>query len=179
MSGRQVPGLAVALLLAAGCGGSGGPADTAPAPPPSGTGYFVGSQGGIGASVDLLGEDPISRAIDQALLAQGGPGGNLPEVGIASIVNETPAGFRQPGMVAVLESGRAVILVPAAEALRGAHGPAARAARASLRAVPRRVPAEGAAVAYLVLQGASADEVASIRMAAGPHPPITLSARRR
>jgi hypothetical protein len=166
-------------VLAAGCGGSGGTPDTAPAPPPSGTGYFVGSQGGIGASLDLLGEDPVSRAVDRALLAEGGPGGTLPEVGIASIVNETPAGFAQPRLVAILESGRAVILTPAAQALRGAHGPAARAARERLRVVPRRVPGEGAAVAYVVLRGASADEVASVLMAAGPEQPITLAARRR
>jgi hypothetical protein len=45
--------------------------------------------------------------------------------------------------------------------------------------VPSRIPSEGAGVAYLVLRGASADEVASVSMAAGPEPSITLAARRR
>jgi len=176
---RAALAAAAALLLAAGCGGSGEPVATAPAPPPSGTGYFVGSEDGIGASLDLLGEDPVSRAVDRALLAQGGEPGTLPDVGLASIVNETATGFALPRFVAILEGGRAVILVPAAEALRAARGPAARRARALLRSAPRRVPAEGAAVAYLVLPGAAADAVDSVRMAAGPEPAIVLSARRR
>ena len=170
---------AAALLLAAGCGGSAEPVATAPAPPPSGTGYFVGSEGGIGASLDLLGEDPVSHAVDRALLAQGGEPGTVPDVGVLSIVNETAAGFSIPGLVAILENGRGVILVPAARALRAASGPAARRARALLRVMPRRVPAEGAAVAYVVLSGASADAVDSVLMAAGPEPAIVLRARRR
>jgi hypothetical protein len=34
-------------------------------------------------------------------------------------------------------------------------------------------------LAYLVLSGARVDEVASVTMAAGPQPSITLAARRR
>ena len=41
---------ALLVLLLAGCGGD-GPAETEPPPPPSGTGYFVGSAEGIGASI--------------------------------------------------------------------------------------------------------------------------------
>ena len=171
--------LAALLLAFAGCGEGTPPPATAPPPPASGTGYFVGSSDGIGATLDLLGDDPVSRSVERALVAEGGPTGDLPDVGIASIVNETPSGFDAPRFIAILESGRAVILTPAVEALRGARGPAARLARARLRQVPKRIPSEGAGVAYLVLRGASADEVASVSMAAGPEPSITLAARRR
>jgi hypothetical protein len=171
--------LAALLLALAGCGEGTAPPETAPPPPASGTGYFVGSSEGIGATLDLLGDDPVSRSVERALVAEVGPTGDLPDVGIASIVNETPSGFDAPRFVAILESGRAVILTPAREALRGARGPAARLARARLRQVPSRIPSEGAGVAYLVLRGASADEVASVSMAAGPEPSITLAARRR
>jgi hypothetical protein len=171
--------LAAVVLALAGCGGDAAPRETAPPPPPSGTGYFVGSQEGIGATLDLVGDDPVSRTVTRALLAESGPAAAPAAVGIASIVNETPSGFDAPRFIAILESGRAVILVPAAEALRVAHGPAARAARAALRRVPGRIPSEGAGLAYLVLSGARVDEVASVRMAAGPQPSITLAARRR
>jgi hypothetical protein len=166
------------VLLLAGCGGD-GPAETAPPPPPSGTGYFVGSAEGIGASLDLLGDDPVARTVRRALLAEAGPGEAPPAVGIASIVNDTSTGFDAPRFIAILESGRAVILEPALTALRGAAGPAAREARLLLRDVPSRVPSRGAGVAYLVMRGAPADQVASVRMAAGPQPSITLAARRR
>jgi hypothetical protein len=100
-------------------------------------------------------------------------------VGIASVVNETSSGFDAPRFIAILESGRAVILQPAQLALRGARGPSARLARERLAAVPSRVPSEGAGTAYVVLRDASVDEVASVVMAAGPEPSITLAARRR
>jgi hypothetical protein len=177
---RAAAAVLAALLLAfAGCGEGTPPPETASPPPASGTGYFVGSSEGIGATLDLLGDDPVSRSVERALVAEVGPTGDIPDVGVASIVNETPSGFDAPRFVAILESGRAVILTPAMEALRGARGPAARLARARLREVPSRVPSEGAGVAYLVLRGASADEVASVSMAAGPQPSITLAARRR
>jgi hypothetical protein len=169
--------LLVLPLAVAGCGGDDRPSQTAP--PPSGTGYLVGSKDGIGATLDLLGDDPVSRAVTRALAAEAGPSGEAPVVGIASIVNETSSGFDAPQFIAVLESGRAVILTPALEALRGARGPAARAARARLRTLPSRVPSRGAGVAYVVLRGASPDEVRSVVMAAGPEPSITLAARRR
>ena len=171
--------LAALLLALAGCGEGTPPPETAPPPPASGTGYFVGSSDGIGATLDLLGDDPVSRSVERALVAEVGPTGDLPDVGIASIVNETPSGFDAPRFIAILESGRGVILTPAVEALRGARGPAARLARARLRQVPSRIPSEGAGVAYRVLRGASADEVGSVSMAAGPEPSITLAARRR
>jgi hypothetical protein len=169
---------ALLVLLLAGCGGD-GPAETAPPPPPSGTGYFVGSAEGIGASLDLLGDDPVARSVRRGLLAEAGPGDAPPAVGIASIVNDTSSGFDAPRFVAILESGRAVILEPALQALRGAAGPAAGDARRRLAAVPSRVPSRGAGVAYLVMRGALVDEVASVRMAAGAQPSITLAARRR
>ena len=171
--------LAAAVLALAGCGGDGAPRETTPAPPPSGTGWFVGSREGIGATLDLAGDDPVSRKVTRALLAEAGPGEPPATVGIASIVNETPSGFAAPRFIAILESGRAVILVPATEALRDARGPAARTARAALEGVPERIPSEGAGLAYLVLRGARVDEVASVTMAAGPEPSITLAARRR
>jgi hypothetical protein len=169
---------ALLVLLSAGCGGE-GPAETAPPPPPSGTGYFVGSAEGIGASLDLLGDDPVVRSVRRALLAEAGPGDAPPSVGIASIVNDTSSGFDAPRFIAILESGRAVTLEPAVQALRGAAGPSARDARRRLRAVPARIPSRGGGVAYLVMRGAPADQVASVRMAAGPQPSITLAARRR
>ncbi|MGE0028776.1 MAG: hypothetical protein AB7O78_11290 [Thermoleophilia bacterium] len=171
--------LAALLLALASCGEGSPPTATAPPPPPSGTGYFVGSQDGIGATLDLLGDDPVSRSVERALMAEVGPTGDVPDVGIASIVNETPSGFDAPRFVAILESGRAVILTPAREALRGAQGPAARLARARLRTVPSRIPSEGAGTAYVVLRDANPDQVAKVVMAAGPQPAITLAARRR
>ena len=171
--------IAALLLALAGCGDGPPPPQTAPPPPASGTGYFVGSGDGIGATLDMLGDDPVSRSVERALVAEVGPTGDLPDVGIASIVNETSSGFDAPGFVAILEGGRAVILTPALEALRGARGPAARQARARLRTVPSRVPSMGAGVAYLVLRGADADQISSVTMAAGPEPSITLAARRR
>lgn len=179
---RAAAAAAAALLVAlalAGCGGDGGRAETAPPPPPSGTGFFVGSQGGIGATLDMGGNDPVSRAVTRALLAEAGDEGPVPVVGIASVVNETSSGFDAPRFVAILQSGRGVILQPARLALRGARGPAARLARERLAAVPARVPSEGAGTAYVVLHDASVDEVASVVMAAGPEPAITLAARRR
>lgn len=179
MRAAAAAALAALLLALAACGEGSPPPETAPPPPPSSTGYFVGSEEGIGATLDMLGDDPVSRAVERAMVAEVGPTGDVPDVGIASIVNETPSGFDAPRFVAILESGRAVILTPAREALRGARGPAAREARARLRDVPSRIPSEGAGVAYLVLRDASADQVAKVVMAAGPQPSITLGARRR
>ncbi|HET6692232.1 MAG TPA: hypothetical protein VFG74_15355 [Miltoncostaeaceae bacterium] len=170
--------LAALLLAVAGCGDGAPPTETAP-PPPSGTGWFVGSEGGIGATLDMRGDDPVSRSVERALASEAGAGGEAPDVGIASIVNETASGFDAPRFIAILESGRGVTLTPALEALRGVRGPAARQARARLRAEPARVPSRSAGVAYLVLRGASVDRIASVTMAAGPQPAITLAARRR
>ncbi|HTI32767.1 MAG TPA: hypothetical protein VL422_03755 [Miltoncostaea sp.] len=171
--------VAVLVLALAGCGGDDGRAETAPPPPPSGTGYFVGSQGGIGATLDMEGNDPVSRAITRTLLDEVGNQGPVPVVGIASVVNETSSGFDGPRFIAILDSGRAVIHEPAMQVLRGARGPAARLARERLARVPARVPSEGAGTAYVVLRGASVDEVAKVVMAAGPESSITLAARRR
>ena len=118
-----------------------------PPPPPSGTGYFVGlAAAGIGASVDLLGDGPgLARGRPGPALARGRRRA-APSRRSASPRSSTrprPASGT-PGFVAVLESGRAVILVPAAEALRGAPRPRGPAARARLRAgAARAVPAGG------------------------------------
>jgi hypothetical protein len=175
---RAAAALAALLLALAGCGDGSPPPQPAP-PPPSGTGWFVGSEGGIGATLDLRGDDPVSRSVAHALAGAAGPAGEAPDVGIASIVNETSSGFDAPRFVAILDNGRGVILIPALEALRGVTGPAARQARARLRAVRSRIDARSAGAAYLVLRGASVDRVASVVMAAGPQPSITLAARRR
>jgi hypothetical protein len=133
----------------------------------------------VGATLDLAAGDPVSRAVTRALIADAGPADALPAVGIASVVNDTASGIDALYFTATLEDGRAVVLQSAADALRTARGPAARAARAAVARVPARIPSRGAGVAYVVLRGAPADQVASVAMVAGPAPAITLPARRR
>ncbi len=171
-----------AALLASGCSSAGTsePPRTSPEPPPSGTGYFVGTgPDGVGASLDLLGEDPVVRMIDAALRVNADPRLEIPAVGVASVVNEGAVGIPAPRFVAELGDGTAVPLPRAADVLRPSDGPLARRALARLRSVPVRVRAEGAATFYVVLRGPAPAEVASARMVVVRGQPITLAARRR
>ena len=75
-------------------------------PPPSGTGLLRRhGEDGVGASLDLSGQDPVSQAVDPRC-APGGEPGAVPDVGVASVVNEAPS---VPGaaFVATLEGGGA------------------------------------------------------------------------
>lgn len=172
--------LAGAALVGAGCSPGASPSRAVPEPVPAGTAYFVGTgSDGIGASLDLLAEDPVVRLVDAALAARGAERGAEPSVGVASIVNDGPLGTPVPRFIAELSGGGAVPLRDAADVLRPGDGPEARRALARLGASAARVPAEGAATAYVVLEGAPAAEVASVRMVVPGAAPITLAARRR
>ncbi len=156
------------------------PTTTAPAPPPTGTGYFAGTgPGGIGISVDLLADDRIARSVALALLARDGRAGSVPAVGVASIVNDGPLAIPVPRFLADLENGQSIALRPPGEILTRSGGPAARRALRAVGAQTTRIPAGGAATAYLVLDGAAANAVSSVRVVVVPGRPITLRARRR
>lgn len=181
MRARLAAGLAAVVLALAGCSSAGapGPQRAEPEPAPTGTGYFVGTgPRGVGASLDLFGEDPISRAIDAALRERDG-GRTESSVGIASIVNEGTLGIAAPRFVAELAGGGAIPLRSAAGVLRAIDGPSGRRAIERLRAVPTRVPAGGAATTYVVLEGAAPAAVESVRMVVVGGTPIALAARRR
>jgi hypothetical protein len=172
---------AAAALALAGCSPAGGPGPpgTVPESAPAGTGYFVGTgPEGVGASLDLLGEDPVTRVVAAALRARDGRPGSVASVGVASVVNDGRLGIALPRFVAVLASGGAVALPPSSRILRPGDGPAARRALAALARAPERVPPGGAATAYVVLEGPSPAAVASVRMVVAGKP-ITLAARRR
>jgi hypothetical protein len=170
---------AAALAGAAACGGaSDGPAPEPSEPAPSSTGYFTGKDAdGLGAAVDLLGNDPVSRAVVAALSDPRRD--DAPVVGIASLVNSGQAAVPAPAFVAMLESGGAVPLEPAIRAIAGRHDPEAVRARNALGRLRRIVPAAGGVVTYLVLRGAGAREVASVRMVTAPGEGATLGPRKR
>ena len=175
--------MGVAVVLALGGCASSSPAgspQTAPEPAPTGTGYFVGTgPDGIGASLDLLADDPVVQIVDTALRAQDGRAGTVDSVGVASVVNEGPFEIATPRFVAELADGGAVPLPRAADVLRAGDGPAARRALARLRAVATRVPGDGAVTTYVVLEGLSPATVEAVRMVVVAGEPITLAARRR
>jgi hypothetical protein len=172
--------LAAFALAGAGCSAGTEPARVEPEPAPASTAYFVGAGAdGIGASLDLLGDDPVVRLVDAALAERGGERGREASVGVVSVVNDGRFGTPVPRFIADLSSGGAVPLRDAADLLSTEDGPVARRALARLSALPRRIPAEGAATAYVVLEAAPAAEVASVRMVVARGAPVTLAARRR
>jgi hypothetical protein len=179
---RVLLALACAALLAACSGGADPDPGPEPAEPPGrrGTGYFVGrSPEGLGAAVDLRGNDPASRAVAAALVDIRRGDGRGPVVAIASVVNDGTLPVSTPRFVAVLFSGGAAPLQPAREALAG-RGTARAALAASLLEAERAVvPAGDSAVLHLVLRGAAAPEVESMRMVVVPGEPIALGARGR
>ncbi len=170
-----------ALAALAGCGGDDPAPSPDPEPPAPGSGLFVGTgPGGIGATLDLEGDDPVAEMVLDALHEPGATRGEDPVVGIASVVNDGTRPLPAPSFVAVLEDGGAAPLQPAG-LLVSARLPAAAAIRAreALGPTPRTVPAGGARTMYVVLRGAAAGDVASVRMVVVPGEPITMRARRR
>lgn len=168
------------LLLAGGCAGGDDRPAREPGPlPAEGSGYFVGEgPRGIGATVDLQGEDAITAAV-AAALAAGDPAVRGATVGVASVVNDGPRPLPAPAFVATFEGGGAAPLQDAASVLARAGGPAARRALALLGPPPRAVRAGGAVTMYVVLRGASAAEVEAVGMTTVPGTRVTMPARRR
>jgi hypothetical protein len=134
---------------------------------------------GLGASLDLLGEDAVTRALSRALAGEPGARGPTPVVGIASVVNGAEVAVPTPRFTAVLFSGAATPLASARQALAGRDDPAARRAAAMLAPERAVVAGGGSAILYVVLRGAGPREVASARMVAIPGEPIGLAARPR
>ena len=177
-------GAIAALALAlAGCGGSPSRIDTgppAPEPAPTGTGYFVGTgPDGLGATLDLLADDPTTRAVGDALVQTVSPPERAPAVGIASVVNDDALAAAAPSFIALFPGGGALPIIDARTAIEDARGPVARRARALLGTAPRRVPAGGAITQYVVLRDVEPAEVDAVRMASPPLEPIPMEARRR
>jgi hypothetical protein len=133
----------------------------------------------LGASLDLLADDPVTRALSAALAGEPGDPRPTPVVGIASVVNGGEVAAPTPRFTAVLFSGGAAPLATAREALAGRDDPPARRAAALLPPQRATVPAGGSAILYVVLRGAGARDVASARMVAVPGEPIALEARPR
>jgi len=174
--------LVVALTLAvAGCSsGDAPPPPPDPTPPAPGSAYFVGTASdGLGATLDLEGQDPVTEAIDAALRARDGRVGAGPVVGVASVVNESPTPVAPPAFIAEFENGGAVPLLPAARVVAEGGGPAARQALAMIGTPVLVVPAGGADTLYVVLRGAPPGDVATVRMVVAPGSIVTMEARRR
>jgi hypothetical protein len=171
-------GTALALALC-GCAGGGPPPE--PAPAPTGTGYFVGTgPAGIGATLDLEGRDRVTAAVGAALRLPPSEAASAPAVGIASVVNEGPRALPAPVFAARFANGGATPLRDAASVVsEEPPGPARARALRLLGEAPRVVPADGAVTMYVVLRGATAAEVESVRMTALPGQPVTLGARAR
>lgn len=176
--GRRAPAAALAALALAGCS-RGDPAPPREPPAEVGTGYFVGRDGsGLGASVDLFGSDPASRAVREALAPDPRGGGGAPVVAIASVVNDGPAPVRTPRFAAVLTSGR-VVPMPNARTALSTSVPAQARALILLGPARTRVRPGGSAGLYLMLGEVDPLQVESVRMVSTPGEPISLSARRR
>ncbi len=171
------------LVVAAGGCASGDARTTDAERPPvrePGSGFFVGTgAGGIGATLDLEGQDRVTAAVDAALRARGGEPGTGPVVGVASVVNEGPVAVPAPSFIADFAGGGALPMPPAARVVGQVGGPAARRAAALLARPPTSVPAGGAATIYVVLPGVAPGDVASVRMVIGPGRVVTMEARRR
>ncbi len=173
---------AAVAALAAGCGGgSRAPEPEPPAPPEAmGSGYFVGTApNGVGATLDLLGADPVVEALDTALLPTTAVGEPGPAVGIASVVNDSTRPAPAPRFTAVLDTGALVPLTPAAEALGGRSDAAARRAARVLPPTRPILEGGGSAVDYVVLRGAVPGRVAEVRMTTGRQGPTRLAPRPR
>lgn len=168
----------LAALAPAGCS-RGDPAPPEEPPAEVGTGYFVGGDStGLGASVDLFGSDPASRAVRAALAPDPRGGRGAPVVAIASVVNDGTAPVRTPRFVALLISGRAVPM-PDARASLSRAVPGQRRALALLGAPRARVRPGGSASLHLLLADIDPLQVQSVRMVSTVGEPISLRARRR
>ena len=177
---RRAPAAALAALalVAAGCS-DGDPAPPREPPAQVGTGYFVGRDAaGLGASVDLFGSDPASRAVREALTPDPRGGRGAPVVAIASVVNDGPAPVPTPRFVAVMMSGRAVPM-PSVRASLSPSVPAQGRALLLLGAPHARIRSGGSASLHLLLPDVDPLQVESVRMVSTAGEPISLSARRR
>ena len=170
--------LASLALMAVGCSRDD---PTPPREPPAqvGTGYFVGGDAaGLGASVDLFGSDPASRAVRRALAPDPRGGGGAPVVAIASVVNDGPTPVPTPRFVAVMMSGRALPMA----SVRASLSPSVPAQRRALLLLgpPRaRIRSGGSASLHLLLGDVDPLQVESVRMVSTVGEPISLGARRR
>jgi hypothetical protein len=170
--------LAVLALVLSGCSRD-DPAPPQQPPAEVGTGYFVGRDAaGLGASVDLFGSDPASRAVREALAPDPRGGRGAPVVAIASVVNDGPAPVPTPRFVALMTSGRPVPM-PRARAALSPSVPAQGRALLLLGVPPARIRAGGSASLHLLLGDVDPLQVESVRMVSTPGEPISLSARRR
>ncbi len=177
---RRAPAAALAALalVAAGCS-HGDPAPPREPPAQVGTGYFVGRDAaGLGASVDLFGSDPASRAVREALTPDPRGGRGAPVVAIASVVNDGPAAVPTPRFVAVMMSGRALPM-PSVRAALSPSVPAQARVLLLLGAPHARIRAGGSASLHLLLPDVDPLQVESVRMVSTVGEPISLSARRR
>jgi hypothetical protein len=177
---RRAPAAALAslALMAAGCS-RGDPAPPKEPPAQAGTGYFVGRDAaGLGASVDLFGSDPASRAVREALAPDPRGGRGAPVVAIASVVNDGPAPVPTPRFVALMMSGRAVPM-PSVRATLSPSVPAQGRALLLLGAPRQRIRSGGSASLHLLLGDVDPLQVESVRMVSTLGEPISLSARRR
>jgi hypothetical protein len=122
----------------------------------------------------------VTAAVAEALRVAPSEAASAPVVGIASVVNEGPLGLPAPVFAAEFEGGGAAPLRDAAAVVaREPPGPARARALRLLGETPRVVPADGAVTMYVVLRGAAAAEVESVRMTSVPGRPATLRARAR
>jgi hypothetical protein len=175
---RAAAVLASLALVAAGCT-RGDPAPPQEPPVRVGTGYFVGGDpAGLGASVDLFGSDPASRAVREALAPDPRGGGGAPVVAIASVVNDGPAPVPTPRFVAVMMSGRAMPM-PSVRASLSPSVPAQNRALLLLGAPRARIRSGGSASLHLLLGDVDPLQVESVRMVSTVGEPISLAARRR
>lgn len=177
---RRAPAAALAALALATAGCSrGDPAPPREPPAQVGTGYFVGRDAsGLGASVDLLGSDPASRAVREALAPDPRGGRGAPLVAIASVVNDGPAPVPTPRFVALMTSGR-LVPMPDVRRLLSPSVPAQARALLLLGSSRARVRPGGSAGLHLMLGDVDPLQVESVRMVSTPGEPISLSARRR
>ncbi|WP_217920970.1 hypothetical protein [Miltoncostaea oceani] len=178
---RAVLACCAALLALHGCGDD-GPPPPPEHPPPArpGSAYFVGTgEDGVGATLDLEGQDPVTEAVDAALRARDGAVGEGPVVGVASVVNEGPGVVPAPTFIAQFEGGGALALEDARAVVAESGGPAARRALRLLGRPSVLVPAGGADTIYVVLRGAAPGEVDAVRMVVGPGRIVMLQARPR
>lgn len=175
---RAAAALAALALVAAGCSG-GDPAPPREPPTEVGTGYFIGRDAaGLGASVDLFGSDPASRAVREALTPDPRGGRGAPVVAIASVVNDGPTAVPTPRFVAVMMSGRALPM-PSVRAALSPSVPAQARLLLRLGAPQARIRSGGSASLHLLLADVDPLQVESVRMVSTFGKPISLSARRR
>jgi hypothetical protein len=148
------------LVILSGCGGS----SQAPKPEPETipfTGYFAGrSADGLGASVDMAGFDATAVVVDRALLRLDRPAA----LAIVAVVNGTATAIARPRFVAQTLAGGSRPMRTARAVLAGIPGTGARDAYRTVGPAPTRVRAGKSAQLYLVLDGATREEVLSIDM---------------